>query len=331
MPPLHKALPRPDLGKLSNFSMRDGPEGIENVDESKILSTAPKQPEWDFTMWKERDAPGNQPYHCGQYKPDYNVCNPRNDLVGIAFEKQMKRPSPEEGFGRNKPAKPGSYGKSIPVDRSLYRALPGVVSTIPRVPGVDLAKQIDRPAPAKTVIYYRENDPKIMKEVTAREMETQWQDTFKVVCPRSDFAPNFKKGIRRENAIMGSRLMLSDPALLKARKGPTEPTSVERSPDGTWKPIEEIDSQLARPFVPVVDFKKQGFREHTKLCVQYPARNVNPKEAPPLFSFERTLHASESHPMLDTLSKSSTTVQDMRQSRSYQSLSDWNEFCMSTV
>ena len=28
--------------------------------------------------------------------------------------------------------------------------------------------------------------------------------------------------------------------------------------------------------------------------MQYPARNVNPKEAPPLFSFERTLHNSES-------------------------------------
>jgi hypothetical protein len=320
MPGLGQQLPRPDLGKMSNFSMRDPIPGIENVDETKILSTAPCQPEWDFSMWKPRDDPGERPFHCGQYKPNYNMTNPRNDLVGMPFEMQMKRPDPQEGFGRNKPAKPDSYGKSIPVDRSLHRGVPGIVSTIPRVPGVDLSKALARPPMAKTVVHYKENDPKILKQVMKIEMETQWQDAFKAVGPKNDFAPNFKKALRRERAIIGSRLMLTDPSLLKARN-PQEPTSIE-SMD-----IDQIDSQLAKPRVKQVDFKTMAARGKTKLYVDLAARYQEPST----FSFERALHSSESHPMLETLSRTSIDVGELRATRSYKELSDWDEFCNTSI
>jgi hypothetical protein len=320
MPRINQQLPRPDLGKMSNFSMRDPIPGIENVDETAILSTAPNQPKWDFSMWIERSDPGERPFHCGQYKPNYNMTNPRNDLVGIPFEKQMKRPDPQEGFGRNKPAKPDSYGKSIPVDRSLHRGVPGIVSTIPRVPGVDLSKALARPPMAKTVVHYKENDPKILKEVMKREMETQWQDTFKAVGPKNDFAPNFKKALRRERAIIGSRLMLTDPSLMKARN-PQEPTSIE-SMD-----IDQIDSQLAKPRVKQVDFKTMAARGKSKKYVDLAARY----QEPATFSFERALHTSESHPMLDTLSRTSIDVGELRQTRSYKELSDWEEFCNGSI
>jgi hypothetical protein len=319
-PGLDKQLPRPDMGKMSNISMRDPIPGIENVDETAILSTAPNQPKWDFSKWIERESPGIQPFHCGQYAPNYNMTNPRNDIVGIAFEKQMDRPDPQEGFGRNKPAKPESYGKSIPVDRSLHRGVPGIVSTIPRIPGVDLSKALARPPMAKTVVHYKESDPKIMKEVMKREMETQWQDTFKVVAPRNDFAPNFKKALRRERAIMGSRLMLTDPSLLKARN-PQEPTSIE-SMD-----IDQIDSQLAKPRIKQVDFKTMAARGQTKKYVDLAARFQEPST----FTFERALHGSESHPMLDTLSRTSMDVGELRQTRSFKELPDWEDYCNSSV
>ena len=44
MPKISQQTPRPDLGKMSNFTMRDPIPGIENVDETAILSTAPNQP-----------------------------------------------------------------------------------------------------------------------------------------------------------------------------------------------------------------------------------------------------------------------------------------------
>merc|ERR1719183_947632 len=126
--------------------LRDPPPGIENIDESKILSTQPRYPEWDFKKWIARSAPGLKPFHCGQYKPNHDMVAPRGDLVGMKFEKQSSRPNPEEGFGRNKPAKPGSYGLSIPVDRPLARGTgPGGL----RIKDVDLGKQLARPGMAK--------------------------------------------------------------------------------------------------------------------------------------------------------------------------------------
>jgi hypothetical protein len=174
---------------------------------------------------------------------------------------------------------------------------------------------------AKTVVPYKENDPKVLKEVMKREMETQWQDVFKWQDKFKDSAPNFKKGIRRERAIIGTRLMLTDPALMKSRI-PHEPTSIETMD------IDQIDSQLGRPrMLNQVDLSKVQPRGHTKFYVDLAARYQEPST----FAFERTLHGSESHPMLDTLSKTSVSVGELRKSRSYKELSDWEHFCMTEI
>jgi len=92
--------------------------------------------------------------------------------------------------------------------------------------------------------------------------------------------------------------------------------------------IDQIDSQLGRPrMLNQVDLSKVQPRGHTKFYVDLAARYQEPST----FAFERTLHGSESHPMLDTLSKTSVSVGELRKSRSYKELSDWEHFCMTEI
>jgi len=315
---LGKQMPRPSMA--ARGGRIDPPEGIENIDETQILSTAPRQPEWDFAKWLPRASPAMQPFHCGQYKPNYNMIAPRSDLVGMAFEKQMKRPNPEEGFGRNKPAKPGSEGKSVKVDRSLFRAQPGIVSTIPRVPDVNLSNQTGRPGMAKIVCHYDKSDPKIVEQVRKNEMEINWHDTFKATAPNNMHAPDLSRQLRREQAIVGLRVFGADPALMRLRY-PKEPTATEQLP------VEAVDSQCCRPRVLIKDFKKMASRYPTKIHMEHAARYQEP--APD--KFVRPLLETESHPNLSTLSSATMRVAEMRQSRSFEALPDWDEFCNSTI
>merc|ERR1719482_712349 len=114
----------------------------------------------------------------------------------MLFEKQLHRPKPEEGAGRNRPAKPGSNGKSLIPDRSLHRQT-AVLSTIPRCLSIDLGKQLSRPPMAKRQVMYKEDDPAIVQKTLERERDLPWHELYKVVCERSDYGPSYARSIRR--------------------------------------------------------------------------------------------------------------------------------------
>lgn len=319
-PRLGQQMPRPSMA--ARGGRIDPPEGIENIDESKILSTCPRYPEWDFNAVIARSSPALKGFHCGQYKPNFDMIAPRGDLVGMKWEKQMKRPNPEDGFGRNKPPKESSYGLSLPVDRSLARGVPGLAnSRIPRVKDVDLGKQLARPGMARRdPNYFDKTDPKIVAQVRKHETEINWHDTFKWADPVDFMAPNFSKGLRREQAILGTRIATQDPALLRARF-PQPETSTQ------LMPVEQLDSKLCHPRILTRDFNKMPSRNHTNIYMDFAARYQEQEHQ----KFERVLLESESHPNLGALSATGKKVTDMRQSRSFDALPDWEEFVNSTI
>merc|ERR1719253_394920 len=316
-PEIKKQLPRPDLGKQSSivYNINTFDEGALTQDLN--TSSFKRQPEWDFRKLKQRSSPAlSSFFQPGQYKPDYNSVGRRDDDPKMMkFEKQQKRPNPEDGAGRNKPPKESSYGRSLIPDRSLHRKT-SVLSTIPRVLTIDLGKQLARPSMVQRKVMYNENDPAMVQATLERERDLPWHELYKVVCPRSDYSPSYARSIRRDQATLGTRMAGVDPAMIRARKPPPV-TQTE------MLPVEAVDSDLARPRILQKDFKLMPQRYHSKLYQDHAARYKEPT-AP---KFERDLHANEQRADLLALSPDCRKVQTLRGDRSFEALSDWDVFC----
>lgn len=315
--PLNKQLPRADMGKTSGivFNINTFDEGV--LDGDKKTSALKRQPCYDFSKNKARSSPAlSSWFQPGQYSPNYNSVQRRDDDPKMMkFEKQFKRPDPQEGAGRNKPAKEGSYGKSLIPDRSLYRQTE-VLSTIPRSLSCDLHKQLKRPSMVYKKVYYNEKDPAMVEATLVRERDVAWHEQFKVVAPRSDYSPSYDRSIRRDQATLGTRAAGQDPAMIRARRPPPI-TQTE------LLPVEDVDSDLCRQRIKQKDFARMPYRYHTNIYQEFAARLAEPA-AP---RFERELHGNETRSDLQALSPESKRVKQLRTDRSFEALGDWNVFC----
>lgn len=136
-----------------------------------------------------------------------------------AFKKALARERAATGqLGHNHPVaslKPGSHGKSQPVDLSLYRGCPMTVSGVKAVNDFD--NELPRPPLAKAEpVYFDEDDPEVMAAWMQHQLTFDASSADRAVIPRGDRSLNMAHTVTR-GQLRGSRLLECDKGMLLAQ------------------------------------------------------------------------------------------------------------------
>jgi len=225
----------------------------------------------------------------GQYKCRFNAVRRRDDNAGPAWSAGPV----------GKPFKKEKLESFVP-DRSLCRSCPFIE---PRLIIPDLSKQTSRPDPVKgnertsDVAFKPENKEDVYKH--QMEFDADKADRFTL---KRHAISNFRKSLRREQSIVGTRAFGSDRALQNAHHV-QDIVSVETLP------LDRIDSPL------VVPRRGVGIESFSRNR----GRSLGPtsKKEPDLPRFMREYKRGEARCDVGMLSPLSNQVVNMRRARQY--------------